>query len=66
MRAYANALEIIPFTLAENAGLNPIQVSCYNKVLRRVKIINKWVNIILGEDNCYSVNVDKSLHRSLF
>lgn len=25
-RAYANALEIIPFTLAENAGLNPIQV----------------------------------------
>ncbi|KAJ8947538.1 hypothetical protein NQ318_005016 [Aromia moschata] len=24
-RAYANALEIIPFTLAENAGLNPIQ-----------------------------------------
>ena len=26
LRAYANALEIIPFTLAENAGLNPIQV----------------------------------------
>lgn len=26
-RAYANALEIIPFTLAENAGLNPIQVN---------------------------------------
>jgi T-complex protein 1 subunit delta len=25
LRAYANALEIIPFTLAENAGLNPIQ-----------------------------------------
>ncbi|CAG9819605.1 unnamed protein product [Phaedon cochleariae] len=24
-RAYANALEIIPFTLSENAGLNPIQ-----------------------------------------
>ena len=23
-RAYAEALEIIPFTLAENAGLNPI------------------------------------------
>lgn len=26
LRAYANALEIIPFTLSENAGLNPIQV----------------------------------------
>lgn len=26
LKAYANALEIIPFTLAENAGLNPIQV----------------------------------------
>lgn len=25
-RAYAEALEIIPYTLAENAGLNPIQV----------------------------------------
>lgn len=25
LRAYANALEVIPFTLAENAGLNPIQ-----------------------------------------
>ncbi|GJQ82363.1 hypothetical protein Trydic_g432 [Trypoxylus dichotomus] len=25
LRAFANSLEIIPFTLAENAGLNPIQ-----------------------------------------
>lgn len=25
LRAYANALEIVPFTLSENAGLNPIQ-----------------------------------------
>lgn len=25
LRAYANALEVVPFTLAENAGLNPIQ-----------------------------------------
>lgn len=24
VRAYADALEVIPFTLAENAGLNPI------------------------------------------
>jgi T-complex protein 1 subunit delta len=24
MRSFAEALEIIPFTLAENAGLNPI------------------------------------------
>lgn len=29
-RAYANAFEVIPFTLAENAGLNPIQVSTNN------------------------------------
>lgn len=26
VRAYAEALEIIPYTLAENAGLNPIQI----------------------------------------
>lgn len=26
LKAYANALEIVPFTLAENAGLNAIQV----------------------------------------
>jgi len=26
MRAYADALEIIPYTLAENAGLNPIEI----------------------------------------
>lgn len=26
VRAFADALEIIPYTLAENAGLNPIQV----------------------------------------
>lgn len=28
LKAYANALEIVPFTLAENAGLNAIQVCC--------------------------------------
>lgn len=26
MRAFAEALEVIPYTLAENAGLNPIEV----------------------------------------
>ena len=26
MRAFAEALEVIPFTLAENAGLNPIEI----------------------------------------
>ncbi len=26
MRAFAEALEVIPYTLAENAGLNPIQI----------------------------------------
>lgn len=26
LKAYANALEIVPFTLSENAGLNAIQV----------------------------------------
>ena len=26
MRAFAEAMEVIPFTLAENAGLNPISV----------------------------------------
>ena len=26
VRAFAEALEIIPYTLAENAGLNPIEI----------------------------------------
>ncbi len=26
VRAFADALEIIPYTLAENAGLNPIEI----------------------------------------
>jgi T-complex protein 1 subunit delta len=26
LRSYADALEIIPYTLAENAGMNPIMV----------------------------------------
>ena len=26
MRAFAEALEVIPYTLAENAGLNPIEI----------------------------------------
>jgi len=26
VRAYADALEVIPYTLAENAGLNPITI----------------------------------------
>jgi T-complex protein 1 subunit delta len=26
LRAYSDALELIPFTLAENAGLNPINI----------------------------------------
>lgn len=26
VRAFAEALEVVPFTLAENAGLNPIQI----------------------------------------
>lgn len=30
LKAYANALEVIPFTLSENAGLNPIQVCSKN------------------------------------
>lgn len=30
LKAYANALEIVPFTLSENAGLNAIQV-CLKK-----------------------------------
>lgn len=26
VKAFAEALEVIPYTLAENAGLNPIQI----------------------------------------
>ena len=27
VRAFAEAMEVVPYTLAENAGLNPIQAS---------------------------------------
>lgn len=36
LRAYANALEVVPFTLAENAGLNAIQV---NLKVRRGRVL---------------------------
>jgi chaperonin GroEL (HSP60 family) len=37
-RAFADALEIIPYTLAENAGLNPIQVNNNTIVLCFFKV----------------------------
>ena len=43
VRAFADALEVIPFTLAENAGLNPINV--VTELRNRHALGNKYAGI---------------------
>ncbi|XP_018329979.1 T-complex protein 1 subunit delta [Agrilus planipennis] len=48
LRAYANALEIIPFTLAENAGLNPIQTVTELRARHAKGEISAGINVRKG------------------
>ena len=54
VRAFAEALEIIPYTLAENAGLNPIVIV--------TELRNKHIN---GESSC-GINVKKVKYYCLY
>ena len=53
-RAFADALEIIPFTLAENAGLNPIATvtELRNKHAEGMKTAGINVRKVLKDDAC--------------
>jgi len=54
VRAFAEALEIIPYTLAENAGLNPISIV--------TELRNKHIN----EDSAMGINVKKGTITNMF
>lgn len=58
VRAFGEALEVIPYTLAENAGLNPIQVvtdlrNRHLKGFAKAGISMKKVKIINIKIECY-------------
>ncbi len=49
INAFANALEIIPRTLAENAGLDPIDILVDLRAQHEKKNINAGVNVFTGK-----------------
>ncbi len=49
INAFANALEVIPRTLAENAGLDPIDILVDLRAQHEKKIINAGVNVFTGK-----------------
>jgi len=49
INAFANALEVIPRTLAENAGLDPIDILVELRAQHEKKIINAGVNVFTGK-----------------
>ena len=48
VRSYAEALEIIPYTLAENAGLDPIAIVTELKAMHNLNEIFSGVNVRKG------------------
>ncbi len=49
INAFANALEVIPRTLAENAGLDPIDILVELRAQHEKKNINAGVNVFTGK-----------------
>lgn len=49
IKAYAEALEIIPLTLAENCGLNPIRVITELRNKHKVGLINSSIKAWTGQ-----------------
>ncbi len=45
LRAYADAMEVIPYTLAENAGLNPIQTVTELRARHAQGEVNCGINV---------------------
>jgi T-complex protein 1 subunit delta len=61
-RAYADALEVIPYTLAENAGLRPIEIVTE---LRKAHAEGKVGAGIDVKDGCISDMYDKNVIQPL-
>eukprot|EP01092_Planopodium_desertum_P004855 TRINITY_DN2056_c0_g1_i1.p2 TRINITY_DN2056_c0_g1~~TRINITY_DN2056_c0_g1_i1.p2 ORF type:complete len:295 (+),score=47.74 TRINITY_DN2056_c0_g1_i1:79-885(+) len=62
VRAFAEALEIIPYTLAENAGLNPIKIVTQLRSDHKAGKKSAGINVRKGEvTNIYEENVMQPL-----
>ncbi|EPY42783.1 T-complex protein 1 subunit delta [Angomonas deanei] len=62
MRAYADAFEVIPYTLAENAGLNPIAMVTELRNAHASGSVNAGVNVRKG---CVTDMVEESVVQPL-
>lgn len=62
-RAYAEALEIIPFTLAENAGMNPVNV--VTELRNKHNKGEKWTGISVKKGSVIDMKSEKVLQPSL-
>ena len=62
-RAYAEALEIIPFTLAENAGMNPINV--VTELRNRHSKGEKHAGISVKKNTIVDMSVERVLQPAL-
>ena len=62
IRAFAEAMEVIPYTLAENAGLNPIQIVTELRNLHAKGEVHAGINVRKGTiSNMYEENVVQPL-----
>merc|ERR1711934_234026 len=62
LRAFADALEVVPYTLAENAGLNPIHIVTQLRKRHRAGERDAGINVKQGcIDNMYTLNVVQPL-----
>lgn len=62
-RAYAEALEIIPFTLAENAGMNPVNV--VTELRNRHNKGENWTGISVKKGAIIDMKAENVLQPSL-
>ena len=61
-QAYADALELIPYTLAENAGMKPIDVVTELRKQHAEGIKGAGINVKKGKvSNMYDINVVQPL-----
>ena len=62
VRGFAEAMEVIPYTLAENAGLNPIQIVTELRNLHAKGEVHAGINVRKGTiSNMYEENVVQPL-----
>ena len=61
-KAFAEALEVIPYTLAENAGLNPI--ATVTELRNRHAQGNYYIKLLFTHE--YNINVSQSIYNFLY